>query len=72
MKETICCISCSMAAARIGCGFAGTEALYCTITGQEVTREDGCTFGAPGNPGIASYGYQVDIGANAAVNGDGW
>lgn len=72
MKETICCISCSMAAARIGCGFAGTEALYCTITGQEVTREDGCTFGEHGNPGIASYGYQVDIGANAAVNGDGW
>ena len=72
MKETIRCISCERAAVRLGCGFAGTRAVYCTDTGREVTPEDGCTFGEPGTPCAATYGYQVDIGANAAVNGYGW
>lgn len=72
MKGIVRCSQCSSASWRLGFGFAGSDELHCTERSGTVEPDDGCTFGARGQPGTAVCEYEIDIGNHAAVNGWHW
>lgn len=72
MKEITRCIRCSSACWLQGVGFTAAPVLVCTEREEPVDEDDGCTFGAPGEPGTAVKGWDVTIGGHAAVNGSWW
>lgn len=69
MKRVTRCSKCSNAARKIGFGFTGPPALYCTERSGTVDDDDGCTFGTPGLPRYAADGFDVELGEDAAVKG---
>ena len=69
MKRVTRCSKCSNAARKIGFGFTGPPALYCTERSGTVDDDDGCTFGTPGTPRTAAGGFDIDLGGDAAVKG---
>lgn len=68
-KDVVRCAECSNAARKIGFGFTGPPALYCTERSGTVDDDDGCTFGTPGTPRTAAGGFDIDLGGDAAVKG---
>lgn len=48
MKRVIRCGSCSHAARVTPCGFTAKPYLVCQSSGENVDKDDGCTFGAKG------------------------
>ena len=70
MKRIVRCARCSFAASRLPAGFTSVPVLHCTAIGRDVEQDDGCTFGAKGEPSTATDAPEVDISARAAV--DGW
>lgn len=61
MKPITNCPNCSECAVRLGFGFAQPDTLICTRVGDEVTDEDVCTLGTPGEPMQAVEAYEVDV-----------
>lgn len=72
MKKITRCIRCSSARWLQGVGFTSVPVLVYTERTEEVGEDDGCTFGAPGEPGTAVKGCDVMLGEHAAVNGGWW
>lgn len=72
MKEITRCIRCSSARWLQGVGFTAVPVLVCTEREGAVDEDDGCTFGAPGEPGTAVKGCDVALGEHAAVDGSRW
>lgn len=69
-KKVVRCSACSRAAWLAGCGFTASRTLVCGDRGHTgVDAGDGCTFGDPGEPGRAVFGWDVSLGEHAAVNG---
>lgn len=69
MKRVTRCSKCANAARKIGFGFTGPPALYCTERSGTVDDDDGCTFGTPGRPRHAADVFDVELGEDAAVKG---
>ena len=70
MRRIVRCSRCSTAAWLLPCGFTSVPRLVCTESGRPVEPDDGCTFGAPGDPGKATDAPDVCISEAAAVMGD--
>lgn len=68
-KDVVRCAECSNAARKIGFGFTGPPALFCTERSGTVDDEGGCTFGAPGSPRYAADRFDIELGSDAAVKG---
>lgn len=55
------CNRCSDCAIRLGFGFTQPDVLICTVRGDEVGPDDGCTMGTPGEPVQAVEACEVDV-----------
>lgn len=69
MKDVVRCAHCSSAALKPPFGFVGQSALYCTERAGKVDIDDGCTFGASGEPRVAADGCNIQLGDDAAKYG---
>ena len=69
MKEIIRCAACSRCARVLPAGFTSDYELYCIDGKDNVDKDDGCTFGSPGEPMNGTAYTIVDIADRAAVNG---
>lgn len=69
MKPVIECGHCEICAMGYETGFTGNEVMRCTRTGNDVTRDDGCTMGQEGIPGKLGCGWDVSISGHETVWG---
>lgn len=61
MKELFTCANCGDCAVRLGFGFTQPDVLICTVRGDEVEPDDGCTLGCAGVPVQAVEAIEVDV-----------
>lgn len=74
-KKVIRCKKCGKCAEVISCcGFIRETKYICSRTDEEVSLDDGCTFGVEGKHITGVQPINIDIGGHAAVNGwaKGW
>lgn len=69
MRRVLRCRRCSVALKVLPAGFNTSETLYCPDRGTWVDDDDGCTFGANGEPERATVGQMVSVESSAAVYG---
>lgn len=69
MKRFVRCASCTDCATVSTAGFLSSDSYYCTQREQWSEPDDGCTFGARGQPQRGQFDTVCDIGSQAAVYG---
>lgn len=69
MKKVIRCKKCELCAELENCGFIKKITYICSRTDDEVSLDDGCTFGHEGDHMIGIDPVKVNISNNAIVWG---
>ena len=70
MRHLIPCFACGLCAVHTPIGFTSHASMLCTARNDEaVSMSDGCTLGEPGKPITAVTEYDIDLNADATVNG---
>ena len=69
MKKIVRCAGCASCAVVLPCGFTSVERHHCTVLQRDVRPDDGCTFGARGQPMSGTQVYDIDVRGDAAAWG---
>ena len=72
MNPIVACFECRKAAIKFNAGFIRDESLYCIDREEEVTYEDGCTFGEKGEHPQLIEQYCIDLSMSVREDPEKW